>query len=32
LWVKSTNYTAIHVYEKIGFEKVAEMILSLKEN
>ena len=32
LWVKASNYVAIHIYEKIGFEKVAEMILSLKEN
>jgi len=32
LWVKSTNPVAIHIYEKIGFEKVAKMVLSLKEN
>ncbi|MCE7743020.1 MAG: GNAT family N-acetyltransferase [Candidatus Heimdallarchaeota archaeon] len=31
LWVKATNLTAIHIYEKIGFEKVAEMELSLKK-
>ncbi len=30
LWVKATNHAAIHIYEKIGFEKVAKMELSLK--
>ncbi len=32
LWVKATNHAAIHIYEKIGFEKVAEMTLNLKQN
>ena len=32
LWVKASNYAAIHIYEKIGFDKVAEMALYLKEN
>ena len=30
LWVKTTNYAAIHIYEKIGFEQVAKMELCLK--
>ena len=30
LWVKATNLVAIHIYEKIGFEKVAKMALCLK--
>ena len=30
LWVKTTNLTAIHIYEKIGFEQVAKMALCLK--
>ncbi|TFG10391.1 GNAT family N-acetyltransferase [Candidatus Heimdallarchaeota archaeon] len=32
LWVKASNHAAIHIYEKIGFEKVAKMALCLKEN
>ena len=30
LWVKASNHSAIHIYEKIGFEKVSDMVLSLK--
>jgi len=32
LWVKATNKAAIHIYEKLGFEEIAKMTLTLKES